>query len=109
MGAMSGSSLLDLHGTTPKPRSPCCGLFLAQGPFSQGEPGDQKAMDQLPEWYEVVEVDFPPVGPITKETTEQVLANPKRFRGSVRVSTGRIWEDAEFGKRRDRVDRTPLP
>ncbi len=63
----------------------------------------------LREWHEVVGEDFPPVGAVTKYTKEQIATNPQRFRGSIRVSMGLIWEDREFEDRRARVEHTPLP
>lgn len=63
----------------------------------------------LPNWRDVIKRDFPEMGPVTSETKERILQDRRRFRGGVRISTGRIWESAEYEKRRKRVLDTPLP
>lgn len=63
----------------------------------------------LPNWRDVIKRDFPEMGTITGETKRRILGNRRRFRGGVRISTGRIWESAEYEQRRKRVLETPLP
>lgn len=63
----------------------------------------------LPDWKEVVKTDFPEMGPITAGTKERIQEHRRCFRGGVRISTGRIWEDEEYEQRRTRVLSTPLP
>jgi hypothetical protein len=64
---------------------------------------------KLKGWREVVMVDFPPSGPITRKSVALALKEGSRFRGSMRVSTGRVWTDREFEKYREKVLSTPLP
>lgn len=63
----------------------------------------------LPDWREVVKTDFPEMGVITEKTKERIEKHRRCFRGGVRISTGRIWEDAKYEERRTKVLRTPLP
>ena len=63
----------------------------------------------LPDWKEVIKKDFPTMGSITAETKRAMLENRHRFRGGVRISTGRVWETEEYEERRNRVLNTPLP
>ena len=63
----------------------------------------------LLKWRDVIKRDFPEMGPITSETKRRILLDRRRFRGGVRISTGRIWESAEYEQRRKRVLDTPLP
>jgi hypothetical protein len=60
-------------------------------------------------WREVIRKDFPEMGPITAETKRRILKNRRRFRGGVRISTGRVWDTVEYEDRRKRVLNTPLP
>lgn len=60
-------------------------------------------------WQDVVDTDFPEMAPITEQTVDDAVLNGSRFRGSVRISTGRIWTDKDFQARRERVRNTPLP
>jgi len=67
------------------------------------------AIMPLLDWREVVRKDFPELGPITAATRRRVRRNRHRFRGSVRVFTGRIWETDAYNRRRTKVLNTPLP
>jgi len=60
-------------------------------------------------WTDLIDKDWPEVGPITEETRAESQREAVRYRGSVRVSTGRIWTDREYKEWRDRVLSTPLP
>ena len=60
-------------------------------------------------WTDFIDKDLPEAGPITEETCAQSRGEAARYRGSVRVSTGRIWTDREYKDWRDRVLSTPLP
>lgn len=64
---------------------------------------------KLLDWKAVIRMDFPKCQPVTKQTIDAIMAEGHRFRGSMRVSTGRIWTDSEFEARRARVLATPLP
>ena len=64
---------------------------------------------KLKEWSEVVGVDFPESGPVTPKTVFLAKKENQRFRGSMRVCTGRIWTDRDFERYRRRVLGTSLP
>lgn len=57
----------------------------------------------------LIDADMPPIGPITENVREITKKNASRFRGSVRLSTGRIWTDEEFEARRKIANTKPLP
>lgn len=59
-------------------------------------------------WAEYINDDMPKRGPVTKESIECTLKEARRFRGSVRLSTGRLWTDEDFEARRNRVLNIPL-
>ena len=59
-------------------------------------------------WTEYIDVDMPDRGPITKESVECTKKESGRIRGSVRLSTGRLWTDEDYEARHDRVYNTPL-
>lgn len=61
------------------------------------------------EWFEVIDTDLARHVPITEKTRELAKEEAFRFRGSVRVSTGRFSTDAEYEERKQRVMSTPLP
>lgn len=63
----------------------------------------------IKEWKDVVSVDFPKDGTVTDSTIETTKRNTRRFRGSVRISMGKIWKSGDFEKWRAAVLRTPLP
>ena len=46
---------------------------------------------------------------IDESTRERVKQFAFRYRGSVRISSGRIYTDEEYEKRREKVLNTPLP
>jgi hypothetical protein len=58
---------------------------------------------------DLVDRDFPESGPVTSEARDAAKKLAGRFRGSVRVSTGRFWTDEEYQRHRAAVLRTPLP
>ena len=58
---------------------------------------------------ELIDTDFPEVGPITDETLQAIEDHASRCRGSVRMSTGRIWKDKDYEAYRRRVLSQPLP
>ncbi len=60
-------------------------------------------------WRDVLTSDFPSAKPVTQKTVDLVLKEGRRFRGSMRVSTGRIWTDRDFEQFRAKVLNTPLP
>jgi hypothetical protein len=64
---------------------------------------------KLKGWRDVLNVDFPESRPVTKSTVSLAKKEGRRFRGSMRVSTGRIWTERNYEKFRQRVLSTPLP
>jgi len=60
-------------------------------------------------WVDWIDVDFPERGPITQKTVEETKRLSSKFRGNVRISTGRIYTDEEYQRYRQRVLGTPLP
>ena len=61
------------------------------------------------DWRTVIEKDFPPMGEITSATLEEIEREAHRYRGGVRISTNRVWTDAEYEERRRKVLAEPLP
>lgn len=61
------------------------------------------------DWKELIGVDLPKDKPITEETRTLTKNESSRFRGSVRLSTGRIWTEKEYEEHRKLVLNTPLP
>ena len=49
------------------------------------------------------------MGEVTSETLAEIEREGHRYRGGVRVSTKRVWTDAEYEDRRRRVLSQPLP
>jgi hypothetical protein len=68
-----------------------------------------EARMKLKEWRNVLTTDFPSAKPVTQKTVDLALKEGRRFRGSMRVSTGRIWTDQAFERFRAKVLNTPLP
>ena len=64
---------------------------------------------KLKDWHDVLTSDFPSATPVTRKTVDLALKEGRRFRGSMRVSTGRIWTDRAFERFRAKVLNTPLP
>ena len=64
---------------------------------------------KLKPWKEAIDDEMPPMGPITEETRKQTLEQAARYRGGVRVSTGRFWTDADYEKYRNEVLSRKLP
>lgn len=64
---------------------------------------------KLKGWRDVLTSDFPSAKPVTQKTVDLALQEGRRFRGSMRVSTGRIWTDRAFERFRAKVLNTPLP
>ena len=57
----------------------------------------------------VLDERLPLLGKVTLDTIAETKRLNSRFRGSVRVSTGRVYTDDEFQARRKRVLNTKLP
>ena len=64
---------------------------------------------KLKGWRDVLMADFPSAKPVTQKTVNLTLQEGRRFRGSMRISTGRIWADRAFERFRAKVLNTPLP
>ena len=64
---------------------------------------------RLKDWREVLTADLPGVVPVTRKTVEMVREQSRRYRGGMRISSGRIWTDADYEKRRAKILATPLP
>lgn len=60
-------------------------------------------------WIDWIDVDFPKYGPITQKMVEETKRLSAKFRGNVRISTGRIYTDDEYKRYRRKVADTPLP
>ena len=60
-------------------------------------------------WRRLINRAEPSMGEVTKESVDCAKDNAKRFRGSMRMSTGRVWTDKEIEERRQYVLNTPLP
>lgn len=60
-------------------------------------------------WRDLINVDMPSMGPITDKTIQCTGKYAGRFRGSARVSTGRIFTDAEIEARRKNFLKMRLP
>jgi hypothetical protein len=60
-------------------------------------------------WKDLIDVDPPKDTPITEETREQAQKEACRYRGSVRISTGRFYTDQEYKEKREKILNTPLP
>jgi hypothetical protein len=68
-----------------------------------------KNMNKLKQWNQVVYCDFPADKPVDRAAIDMTKNQSYRFRGSMRISTGRIWVNSEFEKYRRRILNTPLP
>lgn len=64
---------------------------------------------EMLDWHAVIDKDFPEMGEVTQETLEQIEDEAHRYRGGVRVSTKRVWTDAEYEERRRQVLSADLP
>jgi hypothetical protein len=64
---------------------------------------------EMADWREVIDKDFPEMGEVTPETLEEIEREGHRYRGGVRLSTKRVWTDAEYEERRRKVLAEPLP
>jgi hypothetical protein len=60
-------------------------------------------------WVDWIDVDFPETEPVTSKTVSETKRLSSKFRGNVRISTGRIWTDEEYQQYRDKILNTPLP
>lgn len=63
----------------------------------------------ITDWRMVIKKDFPEMGEVTSETLEEIEREGFRYRGGVRISSKRVWTDAEFESRRRKVLSEPLP
>ena len=61
------------------------------------------------DWLDVIDQDLPEYGKVTTKTIHRTLDEARRYRGSVRMSTGRIWTSQGFEDRRNKVLSQPLP
>lgn len=57
----------------------------------------------------IVDTDFPDMAPITEETREQTKRESLRYRGGVRISTGRFWTNEEYKEYREKVLQKAIP
>ena len=64
---------------------------------------------KTPEGADVLFKDFSPMAPVTGLTLSMIRKFGKKYRGSVRVSTGRIWTQEEYDERRTRVLNRVMP
>ncbi|MDY6904104.1 MAG: hypothetical protein SWH61_05395 [Thermodesulfobacteriota bacterium] len=59
--------------------------------------------------HDVFTRELPVPEVITEKTKDATRKNALRFRGSVRISTGRFFTTKEYEERRRRILNTPLP
>ena len=64
---------------------------------------------KLRDWKDVIDLAPPKVGPITEAAREYTKSRAGRFRGGVRISTGRFWTEGDFKQYRDEIRSKPLP
>ena len=57
----------------------------------------------------MIEMDFPEMGEVTTEALEEIEREGHHYRGGVRMSTKRVWTDAEYEERRRKVLSDSLP
>ncbi len=57
----------------------------------------------------IIESAYPDFTPVTNATKRINEKNSSRFRGSVRMSTGRFYTDADYEAKRKIILSTPLP
>lgn len=60
-------------------------------------------------WRDLINVDMPSIGPVTSKTIQCTGKYAGRVRGSARISSGRIFTDAEIEARRKKVLKRRLP
>jgi hypothetical protein len=65
-------------------------------------------MSTVIKWNDVVDKDFPKEAPVTEHTLRAIKRWATYYRGSVRVSSGRILTEKKFSKRHKMAFR-PLP
>jgi hypothetical protein len=61
------------------------------------------------DWKKLIDRDPPGMGPITEGARLRTVQESVRYRGNVRISTGRFYTDEELRERRELALRTPLP
>ncbi len=64
---------------------------------------------KLMDWRKVLTKDIPGNLTVTSKTVEMAISQGRRYRGSMRISTGRIWTSEDYEKRRKKILTTPLP
>lgn len=64
---------------------------------------------ELKDWRKVLTEDIPGNLTVTTKTVDVAVSQGRRYRGSMRISTGRIWTDEDYEKRRKKILATPLP
>jgi len=64
---------------------------------------------ELKDWRKVLTDDIPGNLTVTTKTVDVAASQGRRYRGSMRISTGRIWTDEDYEKRRKKILATPLP
>jgi len=64
---------------------------------------------KIKEWKDVIFLDPPKIGSITAESVQDIKKKTFRYRGSVRLATGRVIIDDEYNKKRKSILQKPLP
>ncbi len=64
---------------------------------------DSKGLSKL------IDRDFPDFTPINDNTIEVAKNESLRYRGSVRIATGKFWTNEQYEKNRERVLSSQLP
>jgi len=60
-------------------------------------------------WHDVIDVAFPSFGDVTDATKTMTSEHSQRFRGSVRLATGRFYTSLEYETMRKEELAKPLP
>lgn len=65
-------------------------------------------MSVIANWNDVIDMDFPKEAPITSRTLRAIKQWAAYYRGSVRISSGRVLTEKQFKNRHKKAFR-PLP
>jgi hypothetical protein len=66
-------------------------------------------MKKLLAWRDIVDRPMPEQPRITEKIRSETLKESARFKGGVRLATGRFWTDEEYERARNKVLTAPLP
>jgi hypothetical protein len=60
-------------------------------------------------WQDVIDDKLPGIGTVDDKFRQRVKKESNRYRGSIRLSTGRFYTDDEFTARKQKIARMKLP